>query len=60
MVAESARLLADLPELDEIAARNRIAETVSEYSPAPTSDLIESDSPDAAITQTQIRGLGDS
>ena len=37
MVAEAEKLLADLPELGEIAARNRIAEIVYEYSPADTS-----------------------
>ena len=60
MVAEAERLLADLPELGEIAARNRIAEVVSGYHPASTPDQIEHNSPDAATTQTQIQGLGDS
>ena len=45
MVAKAERLLADLPELDEIAARNRIEEVVSGYRPASTSDLSERKSP---------------
>ena len=60
MVAKAERLLADLPELGEIAARNRIAEALPGYSPAPTPDLMELDSSDAATSQTQIQGLGDS
>jgi FlaA1/EpsC-like NDP-sugar epimerase len=60
MVAEAERLLADLPELGEIAARNRIAEALPEYSPADPPDPIQRNSADSASTQTQIRGLGDS
>jgi hypothetical protein len=54
MVAKAERLLADLPELDEIAARNRIEEVVSGYRPASTPDLIERKSPNDSTKQTQI------
>jgi len=54
MVAKAERLLADLPELGEIAARNRIEEVVSGYRPGFTSDLIERKSPNDATKQTQV------
>jgi FlaA1/EpsC-like NDP-sugar epimerase len=60
MVAKAERLLADLPELDEITARNRIGEVVSGYRPASASDLVECKSPNAATKQTESQGPSDS
>ena len=59
MVAKAEKLLADLPGLSEVAARNRMAKAVPGYRPVPTADPIELNSPDAATTQTQIQGLRD-
>ena len=60
MVAKAERLLADLPELDEITARNRIGEVVSGYRPASASDLVDRKSPNAATKQTESQGPSDS
>ena len=59
MVAKAEKLLADLPGLSEVAARNRMAKALPGYRPVPTADPIELNSPDAATTQTQIQGLRD-
>ena len=59
MVEAAERLLADLPELGEIAARNRIAEVLPGYRPASTSDRTEPGTVDMTPTGAQVRDFGD-
>jgi FlaA1/EpsC-like NDP-sugar epimerase len=59
MVAAAEKLLSDLPELGEIAARNRIAEAIPGYHPAGESDPVLPGTVDSALTQTQAHTATD-
>ena len=60
VVAMVDQLLADLPELSEIAARNRIAESLPEYQPSNGLDLAQSSTVDPSVIRTESPGMVDS
>ncbi|MCH7593200.1 MAG: polysaccharide biosynthesis protein [Chloroflexi bacterium] len=60
MVSAAERLLADLPELGENAARDRVAEIVPGYRPAAAFDPSQHDVTIPSVAPASVRGVADS
>ncbi|MDP6823414.1 MAG: nucleoside-diphosphate sugar epimerase/dehydratase [Dehalococcoidia bacterium] len=59
MIEAAERLLRDLPELGEMAARNRIADVLPGYRPASASDRTESGAVDMTPARTRVGDFAD-
>jgi hypothetical protein len=59
MVEAAERLLADLPELGEIAARGRISDVVVEYQPVDAIGSISGATTDRDVSSSAVSGVAD-
>lgn len=57
IVENSERLIADLPELGETAARTRITEILPEYRPIGVTNAAPHDAPEITASQAKVQGV---